>query len=148
MSAGLPQNQRLDQTATLIQTLQRRTALVPDSRLRVGDSIQLLAQTASISTANLITRARNGIYVATVFVQVTTADAGSAATVLATIGWTDRAAATTAATTALVVTAAGRQKLTVEMQVQPDTNITYASTVAGAIGTAAYALEIKLERVA
>ena len=144
---GIPRGGR-DPVTQAINDLRVAVAPVPSTRQRVGDSIQLTGQTASIATANLLTRARNAIYVATVFVQVTTADGASAATVLATIGWTDRVGATTAATTALAVATTGRQKLAVEMQVQSDTNITYATTVAGAIGGAVYAVEIKLERIA
>lgn len=148
LSVGLPGSRPLDTLERTLRDLQRAVEPVPSTRQRVGDSIQLLGQSASIGTTNLITRARNGLYIATVFVQVATADGGSAATVLATIGWTDRAGATTRATTALAVAALGRQQLQVEMQIEGDTNITYATTVAGAIGAARYALEIKLERIA
>lgn len=112
---------------------------------RVGDSITLTGQTATIATTNIITSARNGIYRYSAVLQCTTADA-LAGTITLTIGWTDRVGATTTTLTRLL-TVTGRNPGDLVLQVEGDTNITYAIGIAGIFGTAVYALELRLERI-
>ena len=149
MSGGLPSLERrpVDPIAATLTAHERKLGEIAGATTRRGNAVTLTAQSATVATANFLTAARNAIYRATVIVQVTTADALSAATVLATIGWTDRIGATTAATTALAVNMTGRQTLHALMEVQGNTAVTYATTVAGAIGAARYALEVRLERI-
>jgi TRAP-type C4-dicarboxylate transport system permease small subunit len=137
----------LDPVTAALEALQRQVGEIVTATTRRGNSTTLTGQSASIAATNFLTAARNGIYRATVIVQDTTADALSAATVLATIGWTSRAGARTSATTALPVNVLGEQQKTIEMQVEPNTHITYATTVTGAILTARYAIEVRLERI-
>lgn len=142
---GIPTGQR-DPVTQAINDLRAAVVTVPSTRQRVGDSIQLTGQTANISTTNLMTRARNGIYRVLAVLQCTTADV-TAGTITLTIGWTDRVGATTT-TLAQLLTAVGRNEGDHTLQIAADTNITYALAVTGIYGTAAYAVEIKLERVA
>ena len=149
MSGGLPSLERrpIEPLAASVSSLERKVNDLAQATTRRGNTVTLTGQSATVAAANLITAARNAIYRATVIVQVTTADAVSAATVLATIGWTDRIGATTQATTALAVNATGRQTLHAVMEVQGNTAVTYATTVTGAIGAARYAIEVRLERI-
>lgn len=135
--------QRLITTADL----DRRITDLSQATTRRGDQVSLTGKNATIAATPILTAARNGIYRVALIVQVTTADAVSVATVTGTVGWTDRVGATTASTGAVAVAATGRGYLDQILQVQGDTNVTYAVTVTGAILTALFALEVRLERI-
>jgi hypothetical protein len=110
-------------------------------------SVVLTAQDASIGTTDLFANPPvAGTYAVSIYLANTILDAG-AGTVLVTIGWTDAAGATTAATTTLAMTALGRLEGTVKVKTTGAANITYATTVAGTPGAARYALDVLVQRI-
>jgi hypothetical protein len=107
--------------------------------------VALTAQTASIGATNLFSSApAKGEFDVDVYLQCTTADAG-AVSVLATIGFTDEAGATSEVTATLPLTTTGRTKSSFLLRTSGSANITYATTVA-TIGTAQYALHVVARR--
>jgi len=133
---ALPQEVRL-------RELERRLAMIEQAGVRVGDLVSLTGQVANISSTKIITGARNGMYRVQVVAQCTTSAAVPALTI--TIGWTDRVGAATSSFTRALNSTGQSQLLTV-MQVQPDTDITYATS--GFSGSPVYALEVRLDRIA
>lgn len=111
-------------------------------------SPDLTAQTASIGATNLMASAPAGLYRISYYLHTTTA--GSAGTVLLTLAWNDGVASqaflTSALTLAAVVagTFASGQIIVKSASAQA---ITYATTVAGVVGSPAYALGIRIERI-
>lgn len=148
MSAGLPQVRRpvLDPNERAIRDLREDVDALSGAPVPAGSTVTRTGQGAAITTENLVTRARSGIYRIYAILQTTTQDAG-AGTVTLTIGWTDRVGATTDANLTRVLTGTGRNSRSYEIEVQGDTNITFATSSA-AFGTAVYALEIRAFRVA
>lgn len=110
-------------------------------------SVDLAAQNASIGAANLIASAPPGLYRISYYIHTTTA--GSAGTVLLTLAWNDGVAQTflTSALTLAAVVAGTIMSGTVVVKSASGQAITYATTVAGVIGSPAYALGIRIERI-
>ena len=135
-----------DPTQRAIRGLQQAAADSASARVLIVPGITLTSQTAAISTTNLVTLARTGFYRVMAIAQCTTADAGPL-TLTVTIGWTDRVGATTDTGLTRNLAAQGRSSRSYELQVTGDTHITYATSLSAAIGTAVYALEIRVERV-
>lgn len=138
--------------ARVLATQPDRTtaALRPHGRVELfGAEVNVTGRTTNIATANLVTgnTFTAGLYRCTVYLQITTT--AVVPTVQVTIGWT----ATNGAKTAVVPAAAlsfatlAQATATVEMEVAVSTNITYAATITGAIGTGVYALAIRLEAI-
>lgn len=150
MSAGLPQIRRpvLDPTERAVRDLRADVDALEGAPVPAGSSVTRTGQTAAITTENLVTRAKSGIYRIYAVAQTTTADA-AAGTLTVTIGWTDRVGATTDTGLTRVLTGTGRDFRDILLQVAADTNITFATSAAGGtgFGTAAYALEIRTFRV-
>lgn len=115
--------------------------------------ISLTAQTASIGTTTLYAVPSSGSGIYRVIVHLLTTTAGSAGTVLATIGWNNGSAKTLNSSSAQLNTLgdeAGFQGGTTQAGVinifsAASQNITYATTVSGAAGNPEYALRIRLE---
>jgi hypothetical protein len=147
MSGGIPLIRKpvLDPTQRAIRDLQEDATALEGAPVPVGNQVIRTAQGADVSTTNIVTRAKSGIYEVRAVLQCTTADAG-AGTITLTIGWTDRVGATTT-TMALALTATGRNTASSVMQVAGDTNITYAVAITGAYGAALYALELRTLRI-
>ena len=112
----------------------------------VVGSVNLTAQTGSISNTTIFTPSAAGMYKASVYMVTTTA--GSAGTVSCTIGWTDSAAAQTAtpASTLTLTSNTYSSGIAVIYSAASDA-ITYSTTVSGAVGSPAYQLVISLERL-
>ena len=150
MSGSIPTLPRpfpLDSIQRALRDLRQAVSDNAPARIRVGDPVSKTGQVANLTTTNVITAAKNGIYRVIVVLQCTTGDA-TAGMLTLTLGWTDRAGAATDAVLTRVLTATGRNSRSYELQVQGDTHITYAVAVTGIYATAAYAVEIKLERIA
>lgn len=109
-----------------------------------GARLALTGQLASISNANLVTSPAAGLWEVDIYLSTTTA--GSAGTVLVTIGHTDRIGATTQATSTLALDAQGRLRDRKLVYVA-SSHLTYATTVAGASGSPQYALDLSARRV-
>lgn len=107
--------------------------------------LDLSNQAASIGTTTLYTTpAAAGIYRLSYYLITTTG--GNAETVLATFGWNDGQAAQTVATGTIAVnTDNDFEQGQVIMSLAASQNITYATTVSGALGTGEYALFVRLE---
>lgn len=95
------------------------------------------AQTASIATANFIAVPPAGMYEVCLYLTVTTA--GTGGTVLGTIGWTDSGGAKTLASSTAALTGSNSTQVCQRFE-STASAITYATTVAGATGTPAYAI--------
>lgn len=107
--------------------------------------LNLTAQTASIGTTTILTAPAAGLYRVSYYLHTTTA--GSAGTVLLTLGWND-AVAQTAATSAIslsTVVAGTLAKGTVEVWLAAGQVLSYATTVAAAVGSPQYALRIRAQ---
>jgi hypothetical protein len=73
---------------------------------------------------------------------------GTAGTVLVTFGWTDDVGATTRASTALTLAATGRLTDNHPISIYVASgSVTYATTVAGALGSPVYALRARLTKL-
>jgi hypothetical protein len=104
--------------------------------------VDLTAQAADITTTNLSSTPPAGMYLVDVVLLATASDAG-AGTLTLTIGWTDTLGATTDATVTLALTATGRAKLLLPIQVASG-DITYAVTGGGTYGTARFAVYVRV----
>jgi len=127
----------------LIKVATNEWVLLGDLQAEGYERVALTAQTASIGTTAILTSPAAGLFEVDVYIETTTA--GSAGTVLATIGHTDRIGATTQATSTLALDSVGR-KIQRFLVYAASGNVTYATTVAGASGSPQYALDIAIRR--
>jgi hypothetical protein len=115
----------------------------------VNPGVDITAQTASSGPTNInpIALYLTGMYRLDWYLEVTTTGAGGATLALA-FGWTDDAQAQTltVSTGQSTATKTFAQGSTI-IRATTATNITYTATVTGTIGTAQFALHIKLEKL-
>jgi hypothetical protein len=130
-------------TLYLVKVATNEWVLLGDLQDEGYARVALTGQTASITTTALLTSPAAGLFEVDVYIETTTS--GSAGTVLATIGHTDRIGATTQATSTLALDATGR-KIQRFLVYAASGNITYATTVAGSAGSPQYALDIAIRR--
>ena len=117
---------------------------MPDyGSMRIVPAVALTGQTASIGTTNLLASAPAGLYRATWYIETTSA--GAAGTVLLTLGWNDGDAQTAVSATITLVTASAALSGMTVIRSAAGQNITYATTVAGAVGGPTYNLTLVLE---
>src|SRR5579863_3198378 len=102
------------------------------------------AQTAAISATTLATPQAAGIYVVSVYVHCTTADA-SGKTVTGTVNWTDGGVALSKSTAAVAVAStANFDQVTVTFHADANAAITFSTTTSGAFTTAQYRVDARL----
>ncbi len=106
-------------------------------------SINLTAQSASISSTKLTNAARTGYYLVHYTLEDTTTQVGVATAQFA-IAYTDDAGATTQTGAALTLTAIGRDRDTFHAYLASG-DITYTVTVVGVVGTGRFALRTRVE---
>ena len=149
MSLGPVISPRTSVLERTVAALQRSLALLAGVTLRIGNPIDLTAQTLAISATNIGQFARAGMHRVSAVLEVTTGG-GSDRTVTVTIGWTDRVGATSKAVISVFSGATtDRTQARIEFRASGDTAITYTTSVAGTLGSApVYALTVRAERVA
>lgn len=109
-------------------------------------SVAPAAQTASIGSTTLFTASATGLYQLSYYLVTTTA--GSAGTVLATFGWNDGAAGRTLVTTTIVLSAlTGFLGGVATIYLAAGQVVTYATTVAAAVGSPQYTIAIALRKL-
>jgi len=109
----------------------------------------LTAQTGSIGTTTFFTASATGVYRISYSLDTTTA--GSAGTVLLTLGW-NNGAAQTVATATIVLSVLGATTCVspatcgpMLINVTAGQNVTYATTVTAPVGSPEYSLRIRAE---
>jgi hypothetical protein len=115
----------------------------------VNPGIDAINQVASIGTANITPIAIYvaGMYRISYYLEVTTTGVGGAS-VSATFGWTDDTGAGQTVVSATISTAAQQfAQGSIVIRSATGVNVTYATTVTGAIGAAQYALHVRLEKL-
>jgi len=134
----------------VVAGLVRSVAALLNATRTVGNPVDLTGQTAAIGTTNLIQFAKGGPHRMTALLEITTAG-GADRTVTVTLGWTDRVGATTLAPGTLNAASGagtGRFRERLEVYASGDTALTYATSVAGVLGSApVYALTVRTERM-
>ena len=114
----------------------------------VSPGISLTGQTATIGGQG-VTQPPNvyltGMYRLNYYLEITTT--GNAVNVSTTLGWTDDAQAQTLTSALIAANAKNFTQGSVIIRATAATNITYATTVSGAIGTGLYSLYIRLEKL-
>jgi hypothetical protein len=116
--------------------------LLPYVNVLLSHTDRQTAQTASLAAITLLTAPVSDLYAVDIYLECTTAGAG---TVLATISFTDDTGAATVATAALVLTALGRQSTRICFWLASG-NISYTTTVAGLVA-AQYACVVRAQRL-
>lgn len=109
----------------------------------IAARIALLLQTATLGPTTIASVGTQFLFSYTL--QITTADAGSAATVQVSIGYTDSIGATTQVGALVAVIATNRDRGSFVIM-RNTGNLTYTVTVTGAIGTAQFAFHATLQR--
>lgn len=101
------------------------------------------AQLASLAAITLLAAPPSDLYAVDIYLDCSLG--GSAGTVLATVSYTDSSGATSQVTGALVLTGIGRLALRLSFFLASG-DITFTTTVAGAIGSPAYNVTARAER--
>jgi hypothetical protein len=104
---------------------------------------KLTGQLASLGATTILTAPPPDMYFVDIYLECPFA--GSAGTVLATLAYTDNAGAATQVTSALVLTGLGRLSTRVAIVVASG-NVSFTTTVAGAIGSPTYNIAARAER--
>jgi hypothetical protein len=109
--------------------------------------LNLTAQTASIGTTTLYAVPAAGAGMYRISYYLFTSAAGNSVTTLATFGWNDANAQTLATGTIAIQTLGDYEAGTMVLYSAASQNITYATTVSGAVGTGTYALYARVEAI-
>lgn len=128
-------------TATYVNAVSKWYLAAPGPALIA--STAAVAQTASITTTNLVATAVAGMYEVCLYLTVTTA--GTGGTVLGTIGWTDAGGAKTLASSTAALTGSNSTQVCQRFH-STASAITYSTTVTGATGSPEYSIDAFVTR--
>ena len=115
----------------------------------LSKTVRLAAQSASLGSTGLLVGPPSDMYAVDVYLECTTA--GSAGTVLVTVAYTDTNGVANQVTGALVLTSAAPLTAHLAQRVVfwvASGDITFTSTVTGAVGSPIYAVTVRCARLA
>jgi hypothetical protein len=115
----------------------------PTVTLGTGTAVDLTAQSAAIGSTTYLTSPTAGLYRVSYYLACTTADA-TAGSITFDATATDDVGAVTNSSASRLLTATGRTSGEFTMYVASG-NLTYTTTVTGAVNSARYALRVRVE---